>query len=314
MRLLKVELRRLVSRRAVIVLMVLGALTVGAIAAGVLYNSRPVTAAEQVELQRQIDRENQNPWVQRHVDRCVEKTGEIERCERQWLMTTDNFYLRQELEPARFESWLIPMAGVVAALALLVGATFAGADYISGSMGTQLLFEPSRRKVWLAKAAATMVGVGVGSALVLAVANGAMWTFAKSWDRPLRPGLLADYVAAGGRAAALTAVAGLAGYALVMIARHTAAVVGLLAVYGIAGEAVLRNVWPGSEKWLLSNHAFAWIGGDFSREVYADCSSFTACTPQVFRFTESLAAAYLGLGALAVGLASLVVFSRRDVA
>lgn len=268
MRLFGVELRRILSRRAVIVLMVLGGLAVGAIAAGVLYGSRPVSAAETAQVHDQIDQQNQDPWVQKRVERCVEQTGNVERCENQWLVTPDDFYYRSQLEPARFKPWLIPMAGVVAALGLLIGATFVGADFISGSLGTQLLFEPNRLKVWVAKAVAAVVGVGFFSAVVLLLGSSAMWFFAKSWDRPFRAGLLGDYAAAGGRAVLLAAVAGLAGYALVMVTRHTAAVLGLLAVYGIAGEAVLRNVWPGGEKWLLSNHAFAWIGGDFKRAVY----------------------------------------------
>lgn len=314
MRFLSVELRRLFSRRAVIVMMILGAVAVGAIAAGVLYENRPASAAELAQFQEQIDQQNQDPWIQKRVDRCVQRTGNVQRCQNQWLVSADNFYFRSELDPAQFKPWLIPMAGVVGALGLLIGATFVGADYISGSLGTQLLFEPNRLKVWSAKAGAAIVGVGLFSAVVLLLGSGAMWLFAKSWDRPFRPGLLGDYAAAGGRAGLLAAVAGLAGYALVMVTRHTAAVLGLLAVYGIAGEAVLRNVWPGSEKWLLSNHAFAWIGGDFKRAVYPDCSGTSLCTPQVFHFTQPFAATYLGLGVLAVTLASLLVFHRRDVA
>lgn len=312
MRLFRVELRRFFSRRAVIVIMLIGGLAVGAIATGVLYNNRPISAAEQAQVQRQVDQYNQEPFVQRHFDKCVEKTGKVERCERRYLESVDNWYQRSQLEPARFKPWLIPMTGVLAALGMLIGATFVGADYHSGSMGTQLLFEPNRRKVWLAKAGAVGVGVGLFSAVVLALANGAIWAFAKSWDRPFRDGLGADWSAATGRGVVLAAVAGLGGYALVVLARHTAAALGVLAVYGIAGEAVLRNVWQGSEKWLFSNHAFAWIGGAFKRSVYPS-GCFDGCRPQVIHFTQQFAATYIGLGLLTVALASLLVFWRRDV-
>lgn len=312
MRLFTVELRRFFSRRAVIVMMALGALAVGAIAAGALYNSRPVTGAELAQLQAQVDRANQDPWVQRHVDRCVEKTGATERCEQQWLMTTDNFGIRSQLQLAQFKSWLIPMAGVLAALGLLLGATFVGADYSSGSLGTQLLFQPNRLKVWSAKAAAVAIGVVVFSALSLAVANGAIVVVAKSWDRPFLAGLGGDWAAAAGRSVVLAAVAGVGGYALVILARHTAAALGVLALYGIAGEAVLRNVWTGSEKWLFSNSAFAWIGGDMTRQVFPS-NCYNGCQAQAFHFTPAFAATYMGLGLLAVALASLLVFRRRDV-
>lgn len=312
MRLFRVELRRFFSRRAVIVIMLLGGLAVGAIAAGALYSTRPISAAEQAQTQRMVDQQNQDPYVQRHLTKCVEKTGNTTRCESSWLMRADNMFYRSQLEPSQFKQWVFPMTGVVAALGMLIGATFVGADYSSGSMGTQLLFEPSRRKVWLAKAAAVGIGVGISSVIALALANGAIWLFAKSWGRPVRDGIAANWSAATGRGALLAAVAGVGGYALVVLARHTAAALGVLAVYGIAGEAVLRNVWRGSEKWLFSNHAFAWIGGDLKRNIYPS-NCYEGCRPQVFHFTQQFAATYIGGGLLIVALVSLVVFHRRDV-
>ena len=50
---------------------------------------------------------------------------------------------------------------------IIVGTTFAGADWSSGSMSNQLLFEPRRPKVWLAKGAAVLVGTLVASAVIL---------------------------------------------------------------------------------------------------------------------------------------------------
>lgn len=311
MRLLRVELRRLFSRRAVIVMMVLGALACGAIAAGILYETRPPSAADLAGAQRDVDRINQDRFTQRRLDRCVEKTGEVERCERRTLLTVDDYFYRQKLSPAQFKGWLIPMAGVAAAVAFLVGATFVGADFSSGSVGTQLLFEPSRLKVWAAKAGAAVVGAAGFAGLALALTNAAIWLFAKSWDRPFRDGLGGDWSAALGRGVVLAAAAAVGGYALVVLARHTAAALGVLAVYGIAGEAVLRNVWTGSEKWLFSNHVFSWVGGDFKRQLYVEC--YGGCPPVILDFTKPFAATYMGLVLLAVGLGSVLVFRRRDV-
>ena len=44
------------------------------------------------------------------------------------------------------------VATILAMLLLLLGATFAGHDWNSGSMSNQLLFEPRRGRVWAAKA------------------------------------------------------------------------------------------------------------------------------------------------------------------
>lgn len=312
MRLFKAELRRFVSRRAVVVLMLLGVLACGAIAAATLYSSRPLSEAERVQTQQMVDGANQTRFIQGRLAKCVEKTGDTPSCESKWLMSTNEMYIRPQLEPAEYQFWLIPMAGVVAAVSLLLGATFIGADFSSGSLGTQLLFEPSRLKVWSAKAAAVAVGVAGFAVLSLALANGTIFALAQSWDRPFRDGLAGDWFGAIGRAVVLAAVAGVGGYAVVVLARHTAAALGVLAVYGIAGEAVLRNVWPGSEKWLFSNSAFAWIGGDIKRRVYPS-NCYENCRPQVFHFTQEFAATYIGLGLLVVAAISLLVFRRRDV-
>ncbi len=311
MRLFRVELRRFLSRRAIIVVMVLGGLACGAIAAGILYETRPPSAADLAGAQRDVDQINQDRFTQRRLDRCVEKTGEVERCERRWLLTVDEYFYREKLSPAQFKGWLIPMAGVAAAVAFLLGATFVGADFSSGSVGTQLLFEPNRLKVWAAKAGAAAVGSAAFAALTLALTNGVIWFFAKSWDRPFRDGLGGDWSAALGRGVVLASAAAVGGYALVTLARHTAAALGVLAVYGIAGEAVLRNVWTGSEKWLFSNHVLAWVGGDFKRQVYVEC--FQGCPPVILNFTKPFAATYMGLVLLVVALISLLVFRRRDV-
>ncbi|MEJ7705780.1 MAG: hypothetical protein WKF82_00035 [Nocardioidaceae bacterium] len=91
------------------------------------------------------------------------------------------------------------MAGISAVLAVLIGATFIGADYASGSLGTQLLFESSRSKVWVAKALAVVLGAGAFGLISLGLANAAIYLMAKAWDRPMPEGLLGDYSTAIGR-------------------------------------------------------------------------------------------------------------------
>jgi ABC-2 type transport system permease protein len=243
----------------------------------------------------------------------VDRTGEAERCESRWLTQPENLLYRDLLRPAQFEDWVLPMIGPTAAVALLVGATFIGADIASGSIGTQLLFQPSRWKVWTAKVGALVLGTALFSGASLAVSNAAIWIFARAWDRPTPPGLLTHYSASLGRGVVLTAAAGLVGFGLVLIARHTAAALGVLALYGIAAETVLRAVWPGSERWLVSNHVAAFIGGAFHRDLYVSCTASAPCRVDTLDFTMTFASAYLGLGLLVVAAASWLVFQRRDV-
>jgi ABC-2 type transport system permease protein len=309
-----VELSRLFARRAVVSMMVLGTLAVVCVAAGVLYNNRPVSAGDIATAQQEADRYNEQRFTQRRLDTCIERTDDVASCESRHLLQPDAFLYRPQLKPADYDGWLVPMVAISAAMTFLIGATFIGADYSSGSLGTQLLFQPNRWKVWVAKCAAVGVGAAAFTVLALGIANGAILGFASSWDRPIRDGLFGDIAAAGGRGAVLAVAAAVGGLGLVLVARHTAAALGLLALYGVAAEAVVRAVWPGSERWLLSNHVVAFVGGSFKRTIYGQCDGFGQCSDVVYRFSTATATIYLGSALLVVAVVSLLVFVRRDVA
>ena len=147
------------------------------------------------------------------------------------------------------------MAAMLGALLVLVGATFVGADYSSGSLSNQLLFRPRRWQVWLAKSAALAVAGVVAAIVLIGSANLVIWGFAEAWDRPVDAETVENIVLAVGRSAFLCGMLAVVGFAIALITRHTAAALGLIALYGIAGETVARLVWPGSERWLLSNHS-----------------------------------------------------------
>ncbi len=131
------------------------------------------------------------------------------------------------------------VAVVVGLLALLVGTTFVGHDWNTGSMGNQLLFVPRRVQVWVAKAIAATVAcfaaalVGVTAFwLVLATR---FWT--SGADIP--PGALLDGMQQGWRGAGMAAAAGLAGYAITMLSRSTVFTLGLLFGVSVAGGVVI---------------------------------------------------------------------------
>jgi hypothetical protein len=314
MRLVKVELTRLLSRRAVVIHMVLGALVVGAVVAGVLYDARPVSDAEQAAAVAETERYNSEPWMVRNVERCERRGTATEICEQRFHLEPDEFLYRAQLDVADgFEDWTLAMTGVLAALALLIGSTFVGADYSSGSIGTQLVFQPGRSKMWSAKTAGLAIGLTGYAALILLAANGTLYATARAWDRPIPDGVVSDWTAASARGLFLVVAAGIGGYAIALLARHTAAALGLIAAYGVAGEAVARAISPGSERWLLSNHLIAWVGGDWKLERWDTCLG-ADCKPEIIPFTTLGAGTYLGLIALAAALASFAVFRRRDVA
>ena len=131
------------------------------------------------------------------------------------------------------------VALVVVGLLVIVGSTFAGAEWTSGSMTNQLLFEPRRSRVWLAKAGAVTIGCG----LIALVALGGYWlslgVIAQARDIAIPSNDVTKVLWHLLRAVALAMGAGLGAFALTMIFRHTVATLALLFVYAVGGEVAL---------------------------------------------------------------------------
>jgi hypothetical protein len=87
---------------------------------------------------------------------------------------------------------------------------------------------------------------------------------------------------------------------------------GLVLGYALGGETLLRLLWTGAERWLISNHVIAFIKDGVKRRVYPEfCDG--PCRPQVIVITMADAALYLGLLTGLALVASWLVFRRRDV-
>jgi len=142
MRLLRVELARLRSRRAYWLLVVL-ALGGVLLAVGATVNdARPPTAGEVAEAQRLVDQELNQPYIQEELERCEESQadGETELYPPDFdcndILPRLEYYLFYE-EPNFVDDLqeLIPPVALMLALAgALVGATFVGAEWAAGTM------------------------------------------------------------------------------------------------------------------------------------------------------------------------------------
>lgn len=163
--LLKAELLRLVSRRLLVVLLVcmagLGALSSAIGADGI----RPMTAQEVSDAQRWWQ-ESRDAWQ----DECGAPT-DASSCEG-WLEPELSDFLR---EPFGFGEYTVSvLAGfelMLLAVAAMV-ASFVGAEFASGNLGTQLLFTPRRLDVMAAKLAISVVAGFLIAVSYLATAVG----------------------------------------------------------------------------------------------------------------------------------------------
>jgi hypothetical protein len=241
---LRVELGRFRSRRAVVVILLVAAGLAALLAASAAYDTRPAgaterAAAEQLLLEQRASGQREYGECLRDPDAYLGPGSSAESCAAvrptiEWFLPRQDLDLGAELD-GRGTVLLVLLAGAGA----LVGATFAGADWASGSITNQLLFHPRRPGLWLAKAISVTVGTAIAAALLLAAFWGSLAALAST--RGLGPpvdvrGLLVE---ASGRGVALVAAVTLGSFALAMLVRHTGATLGLLFGYAVVSEG-----WP----------------------------------------------------------------------
>ena len=228
----------------------------------------------------------------------------------------EDYLSRAELDLSRVvQARGVALVVILTALLIIVGATFAGADWQTGSISNQLLFEPRRGRMWTAKGLAVLAG-GLAAAVVLI---GGFWVTLTlvAANRGLSPPteVLHDIWWTAARGATLVAAAGLGGFALTMLLRRTIATIAVLFAYAAGGEALMLTLpFQRSTEWSLSNNVSAWIS-DGTR-VFDDnvkCRPSLDVCDQSYQLSLAHGAAYLAVLLLATVLVSVLFFRRRDV-
>jgi ABC-2 type transport system permease protein len=322
-RLLRVELARFRARQAIVLLVLAGALVSAVLAVVVAWDTRPLSDSDRADATAQAQLESERPAVRDEVDACKKDpaaylgpTSASGDCEDALVPGVDSYYPRQELSlRSVLDQNGIHLAVGLVALVVVAASTFAGADWGSGSITNQLLFEPRRLRLWTAKALAAALSCGV----VVLVVLGAFW---------LALGLVASSRGVGvpgndvtlvawhlARAVALAMAAAVGSFAMTMIFRHTVATLALLFVYSVGGE-ILVNLLPfeGAGRFAVGNNIYGWLG---SHHRYFDptisCSPGEPGCTSTPLMTHLASGTFLGVLVVVAVLLSLVVFRRRDV-
>jgi ABC-2 type transport system permease protein len=323
MRLLGVELTRLRWRRAVLVLLLTCLVVPAVIFAVTAWNTRPVSDAELAHARQQVEQMRGQPGISRQIRLCEqhpERFGisSTDECESQMGPRISWFVSRAPLDVAELSRSLWPTVIVLlAGLLMLLGTTFAGADWNSGSMSNQLLFEPRRWRVWTAKATAVLLVAAATSAAVLALFWAAFALLASSRGIETAPHVTDVIRAESVRGVALAACAALGAFALTMFFRSTVATLGVLFAVTLVASLVLAALGV-SQQWFPHVNVTAWVldGVDYYVRPPVSCQTLVARTVDCSgrrTVTQGDAAAYLGgFLALAVGVSS-TSFRRRDV-
>jgi len=187
-------------------------------------------------------------------------------------------------------------------LAVVLGASFVGADWSAGSMATLLTWEPRRVRVFLVRAVVISVVVLV-TVVLLEVAFVAMWRLGVSLRGTADdPDWFSEASQIVLRTGVLAIVWGSFAYAAAAITRSTAG--GVFIVLGelVLIEGVLRGLRPSIQRWTLIQNGTAYV----SDQGYSWQDDPGVTTP-----TEALVTllVYAGLALLV----ALAFTWRRDV-
>ena len=273
MRLLGVELTRLRWRRAIILLLVACIVVPVVLLVGYAWNTRPLSDGDIARAKQQAATDASQPWVADEIAACEESPeqymgpeGTSGECAEMITPSYENYLYRDtfELESLRTDVGAAAIT-IVTGLLMLIGTTFAGHDWNTGSMSNQVLFEPRRLRVWAAKALAVMVTGAVVGAVMLALFWGGAALVASSRDVTAAPGLWQTILETQTRGVVAIVVGGLLGYSLTMLFRSTVATLSLMFGVAIAGSLLIVAILGESaSRWLLPTNFLAFVLGGFT--------------------------------------------------
>jgi ABC-2 type transport system permease protein len=301
-RLLRVELRRLRSRRLVrwsVLVVFLGVLAAPALV--------PWAFNEQARINHDAD-----------IERCVQAkppkardgvtlptispdvaapASRERRCREVTPTVDPDFHLRQLDEIYRTTAALLVIGG------FLVGASSIGADWQAGLIPTVLTWEGRRLRIFAARLIALVTAVfaaviawqGLLAATVLpyTLVEGTTDETGGDWVRTIS-GL-------GLRVAVIAAAAAAFGFALALLGRGTAAALGVGFAYLFVFENVVGSQFKPLRPWLMLWNGLVFVKGTF--EAGGDVPNRTVVA----------AAVILTVWAVVIVVGAGVVFQRRDV-
>jgi ABC-2 type transport system permease protein len=304
MRLLRAELLRFWTRRMVLIVVPIMIVLSVAIAVPMGLTSYPVSAAERVQAQVDLNKDL-TEWTAT----CA--TSGTKDCATMKPALQD--YLRTPSTVAdAMQTTSVLKVTLISLLCLLIGASFVAAEFRSGTMSTWLTFNPDRNMVYLAKLAAASLSTGAVTAFAAATSVLTLAITVSVGGVAFQvPGIseLIGWNAVGG--ATFTAVA----VAIGMITRHTAAGLGVgIGVNFLEGlVSVLLMLVPSA----------AWLGpylpGTQLSALFANGSTYALPTMDAtgamapIQISAAQGGLYWLIVAVGINALGMLNFARREV-
>jgi ABC-2 type transport system permease protein len=266
--LIRVELTRYRSRQIIVLLLAVAALLAAYVAFQSAYDTRGLSSTEIGTAQARAEQDANRSDVKKDIANCEKDPTQylgpgttVQQCKDSLTSASNSFLPRAPLSLiGTVKGNGSGIALLVIGLLIIAGSTFAGADWASGAIRNQVIFEPRRSRLWAAKAIAVAVSSGAAAFVVL----GGFWLtlYLVAVDRGVPHGsdIVGDVAWHLLRVVLLAMGAGLGAYALTMIFRNSAATLAVLFTYAIGGE-ILVYLLPldGIARWSLGNNIFGWL-------------------------------------------------------
>lgn len=313
------ELARYRSRRLIGFLLLACVLLTALVALKSAMDTRPPSKSELSTAEAKAKIAASDSHVQADLIDClanpVESLGKdktAEDCREAILPHADGFLKRAPLDlSGTLEGNGAGLAGLLIAVLVVAASTFAGGDWGSGAMTTQLLAQPRRLRLWWAKAGAVAIASAVVTLVCLAVFWSILYAVAAARDLAPSSGVVFDLVQQALRAAVLAAAAAVGAFSLTAAFRSTIGTLSLCFAFGMIGELLVALPFEGASRWSLGNNANGWLQKSFEFKNPSACSRAGDCDPlqQLAHWQSGLFLLVLLLIAIAVGVN---MFRRTD--
>lgn len=327
MRLLSVEVRRVLARQLVVLLAIAGVAGVVLVLTGSWFSARPLTEAQVAEAERQYEwaMEDWEANGEEMLAQCLEdqeqeaeRTGEDVDFGCEQMKPQEEWFLPQPTELSETFTPLLSSAALLPVfLAFAVGVTSTGAEVSSGSMSTWLTFVPQRMRVLFSKVGAGgLVGVPLVAGLA-ALLVGGLYAVHAANDAlgRLDAEVWGDVGWVVLRTVALGALVAALGAALGVLLKHTAVALGVVIGYSLVVEGILGGIAPRLQPLLVRTNISAWVQDGTSywvNECTVDANG-TICEGIERTVSLGQSAVFLAVVAVVVLGVTAVVFRRRDV-
>lgn len=327
-RLLGIEVRRFFARRLTRLTIV--ALFIGVVIAGIsmaVTSSRDVSGAQRSAAQSREQYLQSQAAARQDCLAHVPPDQAAQQCppEQADLPPDGAFYHDPRFSFEDHVADLIRAGTLLGGLAaVLLAASFIGAEWQAGTLATLLTWEPRRVRVAGAKLAAAvgcslaiaavMGGLQVAVAAVVAGTRGTLHSLLT--DHPPQPHFATQTLAMAGRGACIVAILAAISGGLALLLRHTVAALGVFIGYLIVGEAIVGSLRHGDMRHhLLQSRFAALLDGTYKWFVpVRGADGGIGFSPDHVKVVHALAAG-LELTAVAglVALVAVIALQRRDI-